>query len=134
MGPGGRMACKGLIAFCSGMLGLVGTAHAGQVDVLDVRITPTETAAFDIAVTLRHADSGWDHYANRWEIIAPDGHVLAVRTLLHPHVDEQPFTRSLRGVKIPRTMTWVRLRGHDLVHGYGGREVTLSVPHAATPR
>jgi hypothetical protein len=55
--------------------------------------------------------------------------VLATRTLLHPHVDEQPFTRSLRNVKIPAATTWVRVRANDLVHGEGGREVTVSVPH-----
>ena len=47
------------------------------------------------------ADSGWDHYANRWEVLEPEGQVIATRTLLHPHVDEQPFTRSLSGIHIP---------------------------------
>jgi len=113
------------------VLALLSTpAVAGPADVLDVAIVPgAGGSGFDIAVTLRHADSGWDHYANRWEVMAPDGEVLAVRTLLHPHVDEQPFTRRLHAVAIPRSMTWVRIRAHDLVHGYGGREVTLSVPH-----
>ena len=102
---------------------------AGQADVLKVDIRPGSAAGrFDIDVTLRHADSGWDHYANRWEVLAPDGRVLATRVLAHPHVDEQPFTRGLSGVPVPREFTWVRLRAHDLVHGYGGREVTLSVP------
>jgi hypothetical protein len=48
--------------------------------------------------------------------------------LAHPHVHEQPFTRGLSAVRIPGEFTWVRVRAHDLVHGYGGREVTLSVP------
>jgi hypothetical protein len=102
---------------------------AGQADVLRVEIQPGDAPGrYDVAVTLRHADSGWDHYANRWEVLAPDGSVLATRVLAHPHVHEQPFTRSLAGVRIPGELTWVRVRGHDLVHGYGGREVTLSVP------
>jgi len=102
---------------------------AGQADVLQVEIRPAAAGSFDIDVTLRHDDTGWDHYANRWEVIGPDGRVLATRVLYHPHVNEQPFTRSLSGVKIPGEFTWVRVRGHDLVHGFGGREVTLSVPH-----
>ena len=103
--------------------------RAGQADVLKVDIRPAaEVGRFDLDVTLRHADSGWDHYANRWEVVAPDGRVIATRVLAHPHVHEQPFTRGLSGVRIPAEFTWVRLRGHDLVHGYGGREVTLSVP------
>jgi hypothetical protein len=103
--------------------------QAGQADVLKVDIRPAaEVGRFDLDVTLRHADSGWDHYANRWEVVAPDGRVIATRVLAHPHEHEQPFTRGLSGVRIPAGFTWVRLRGHDLVHGYGGREVTLSVP------
>lgn len=103
--------------------------RAGLADVLKVEIRPaTEVGRFDVEVTLRHADSGWDHYANRWEILAPDGRVIASRVLAHPHVNEQPFTRGLSGVRIPAEYTWVRVRGHDLVHGNGGREVTLSVP------
>jgi len=102
---------------------------AGQADVLKVVILPAaEAGRFDLQVTLRHADSGWDHYANRWEVLAPDGRVIATRVLAHPHEHEQPFTRGLSGVRIPAESTWIRVRGHDLVHGYGGREVTLSVP------
>jgi len=103
---------------------------AGQSDVIAVDIRAADVpGTFDIDVTVRHADSGWDHYANRWEIVGPDGEVLATRVLHHPHVHEQPFTRSLSAVTIPAAFTWVRVRSHDLVHGYGGREVTLSVPH-----
>jgi hypothetical protein len=112
-----------------------GGALAGLADVLQAQIRPSDTPGrFDVAVTVRHADSGWDHYANRWEILAPDGSVLATRVLAHPHVHEQPFTRALTGVAIPPSYTWVRVRAHDLVHGYGGREVTLGVPQAAMPR
>jgi len=130
MGPGRRMAAARLIAtgLAAALLGLQ-SALAGEVDVLKVDIRPAaEAGRFDIEATLRHADSGWDHYANRWEILSPDGRVVATRVLAHPHEHEQPFTRGLSGVKIPAQFTWIRVRGHDLVHGYGGREVTLSVP------
>jgi hypothetical protein len=103
--------------------------YAGQADVLKATIERTAPGRFTIAVTLRHADSGWNHYANRWEVIGPQGQVLATRTLMHPHIREQPFTRSLSDVSIPIEDTWVKIRAHDLKHGYGGREVTLSVPH-----
>jgi len=124
------MVTARLIAFglAVALLGLQ-PVQAGQVDVLKVDIRPAaEPGHFDIEVTLRHADSGWDHYANRWEILAPDGRVMATRVLAHPHEHEQPFTRGLSEVRIPTEFTWIRVRGHDLVHGYGGREVTLSVP------
>lgn len=107
---------------------LCGTALAGEADVLTAQIEPQGDGLYRIAVTVRHADTGWSHYANRWEVIGPQQEVLAVRTLLHPHENEQPFTRSLNGIRIPHGFTWVKIRAHDSTHGYGGREVTLSVP------
>ena len=62
-------------------------------------------------------------------LLGPEGEIIATRRLAHPHVHEQPFTRGLSAVRIPSGFTWVRVRAHDLVHGFGGREVTLSVPH-----
>lgn len=125
------MAASRLIRFWALLVAMMqpAIADAGQADVLRVEIRPgTETGLFDIDVTLRHADSGWDHYANRWEVLGPKGEILATRKLFHPHVNEQPFTRSLSAVRIPAAYTWVRVRGHDLQHGFGGREVTLGVP------
>ncbi len=60
---------------------------------------------FDVSV--RHADTGWDHYADAWRIVDPDGNPLGTRNLAHPHVAEQPFTRSLSGVRIPEGLTEV---------------------------
>jgi hypothetical protein len=118
-----------------GVLLLPLPSGAGQADVLRVEITAAQPVGhFDIAVTVRHTDTGWDHYADRWEVIGPDGRVLATRTLFHPHVNEQPFTRALPAVPIPQTTTWVKVRAHDLVHGHGGREVTVSVPHPRPSR
>ncbi len=74
-------------------------------------------------VTVQHEDTGWEHYADLWEVLSMDGEVFATRVLTHPHVDEQPFTRSQSGIVIPEGGTQVRVRAHDLVHGYGGREV-----------
>lgn len=126
MGSHYRVAGPGLSLVL--LAGLSGSAIAGLADVLKAEISRQSDGDYRIAATLRHADTGWDHYANRWEVLGPKGQVIATRTLLHPHVEEQPFTRSLSGIKIPSTWTWVRIRAHDLVHGYGGREVTLSVP------
>jgi len=49
-------------------------------------------ARFD--VTLSHADTGWEDYADGWRVELEDGTVLGTRVLGHPHVNEQPFTRS----------------------------------------
>lgn len=103
-------------------------ATAGEADVVEVEATPTGARVYRFDVTVRHADEGWDHYADRWEVLAPDGSVLATRVLLHPHVDEQPFTRSLGGVEVPAGIGQVTVRAHDKVHGLGGREVLVDLP------
>ena len=100
---------------------------AGEADVVEVEITEASDGTFRFDATLSHRDTGWNHYADKWHIVAPDGSILATRTLLHPHVDEQPFTRSLSGVSIPETVTEVSIRGHDSVHGYGGAVIRKKV-------
>ncbi len=70
-------------------------------------------------VTVAHGDTGWDHYADAWQVLAPDGTVLGTRELLHPHVDEQPFTRSLDNVAVPADLDRVMVRARDSVHGWG---------------
>jgi len=52
-------------------------------------------------ITVSHPDSGWDHYADGWEVLDAAGNRLGYRELFHPHVEEQPFTRALRSVMIP---------------------------------
>lgn len=73
-------------------------------------------------VTIRHGDTGWDHYADGWAVLAPDGTQLGYRTLHHPHENEQPFTRSLAGVQVPPGLTEVFIRAHDSVHGWSGQQ------------
>lgn len=110
------------------MLVLAGPVMAGQADVVDVKVEQSFDHSYRFEVSVRHDDEGWNHYADRWEVLAPDGTVLATRVLMHPHVDEQPFTRSLAGVRIPEGISTVTIRAHDLVHGYGGETITLELP------
>lgn len=107
---------------------LVGVATAGEANVTHVQVRPAGVDLFSFDVTVEHADEGWDHYADAWEVVAPNGDVLGVRTLFHPHVDEQPFTRSLGGVYIPPGVTEVTIRARDSVHGFGGLELTIQLP------
>ncbi len=94
-----------------------GNAVAGEADVLDVKVLKKAAGTYDFEVTVRHADTGWDHYADKWDVVAPDGAVLGTRVLLHPHEDEQPFTRSLTGLRIPAGVDRVTVCAHDKVHG-----------------
>jgi len=101
----------------------------GKADVVDAKIKRMGNDIYWFGVTVLHRDEGWDHYADKWDVVAPDGTVLGTRTLLHPHVEEQPFTRSLDGVKIPGTVQNVIIRAHDSTHDYGGKEVAVDLPH-----
>lgn len=102
-------------------------AFSNQVEVVDVNIKPQGENQYRFDVKLRHDDQGWDHYANRWEILDTTGKILATRTLHHPHVNEQPFTRSLT-TTLPDNIKTVIIRGHDSVHQYEGKEMKVSLP------
>ncbi|MGD1925735.1 MAG: hypothetical protein ACFB03_16335 [Paracoccaceae bacterium] len=105
---------------------LFAVAHAGEPQVIDARAQFTGgTWRFD--VTVRHADTGWEHYADAWRVVGPDGTVYGTRTLYHPHVEEQPFTRSLSGVRIPADVSSVRVESRDSVHGWGATTVTVQL-------
>jgi hypothetical protein len=65
-----------------------------------------------VSVTLSHDDTGWDHFADSWRIEDAEGKVIAVRKLMHPHVDEQPFTRSLSSVVLPDGTREIFVRAH----------------------
>ena len=71
-----------------------------------------------VSVSLSHPDTGWDHYADGWEVLDADGNSLGVRVLFHPHVTEQPFTRSLSGVQIPQGANAVYIRARCNVDGW----------------
>ena len=82
-----------LAGIMGGMM-LASGAYAGGSDVVDVKVTGSGEN-FRFSVTVEHADEGWDHYADRWEVVSEDGKtVYGTRVLAHPHVNEQPFTRS----------------------------------------
>lgn len=121
------------IARGMGLLGLVlmlacGAVSAGEANVVGVKISKESAGSYRFDVTVRHDDKGWDHFANKWDVVAPDGSVLGTRELAHPHEDEQPFTRSLSGVRIPDGVEKVTLRAHDSVDKYGGVEMVVDVP------
>ena len=79
-------------------------------------------------MSVSHGDTGWDHYADHWRVLDPDGNELGKRILLHPHVTEQPFTRSLSGVHVPSHIKQITVEAHDKVHEYGGTKLVVPVP------
>ena len=124
----------------------VGTPRAGggngqaNADVVHVRAVQSADGTWTFHVTVEHPDTGWEDYADGWDVVTPDGQVLKpdegsqyTRTLLHPHENEQPFTRSQSGIAIPEGVTEVRVRAHDLVDGFGGQEVVVDLTAGSGP-
>ena len=105
---------------------IVSSLMAGNTDVVDVEIIALGDSKYRINTTLKHDDTGWEHYANRWDVMTADGTVLGSRELAHPHVNEQPFTRSLT-LTIPADIKSVTIQANDLVHGLGGKTMTVEV-------
>ena len=115
-------------------LSFVGLSYAGEADVIEVKVKKSGDDTYQFYVTVLHADEGWTHYVDKWDIVAPGGTVLGTRTLYHPHVGEQPFTRSLSGVTIDKAIHKVTIRAHDSVHEYGGKAVTIDLPQRNQPQ
>lgn len=114
------------------------TLVSGLLGLSPVRGLPDEVAVIDakadcvagrctFSATLKHADSGWKHYANHWRVLSPGGEELGKRVLLHPHENEQPFTRSLGNIKVPADLDHVIIEAHDSVHGYGGPTFKINI-------
>jgi len=109
----------------------------GNADVEFVRAV-YNGSSWTFHVTVRHLDTGWDDYADGWDVVLPDGTVLKpdsssafTRLLLHPHENEQPFTRSQSNIIIPDGITQVTVRAHDLVDGFGGQEVIVDLSQSS---
>jgi hypothetical protein len=104
-------------------------ATAGCADVIAGSIEWSGDTA-TVSATVRSSDTGWDKYADRWEVRLEDGTVLGERILTHPHETEQPFTRSLPVVSIPADTDSVLIVAHDSVAGWCGAVAEVAVPSA----
>ena len=117
---------------------LIAAALNGPASGNEVRIefvTLEERAGtWHVSVTLHHEDSGWDHYADQWRVVDEQDNLLAERVLFHPHVNEQPFTRSQSSVAIPATAERVFVEAHDKVHDCSPDRVEVNMTRSQGDR
>jgi hypothetical protein len=99
-------------------LALAGPVLADPAVVLDAKSSPSG-GTWSFSVTLSHPETGWEDYADGWRVVLSDGTILGTRELLHPHADEQPFTRSLSGVIVPPGAKKVFIEARTNVDGWG---------------
>ncbi len=109
--------------FCS--LGLPSSSDAGDVKIVDV-LVKKRGQSWNIRVMLKHEDTGWEHYADAWRVVSEDGKVLGNKLFQQPHVEEQPFARSLT-LKIPRNIHKFYIEAHDSVHGWSMNRVHINL-------
>lgn len=76
----------------------IAEARAGKADVVEAAAKRQADGSYVFVVTVRHADEGFEHFADRYDVVALDGMVIASRML-----------------------------AHDNGHGVGGREVKVRV-------
>jgi hypothetical protein len=95
--------------------------------VLAVTFEKTAENTYTVSATIRHNDTGWDNYADTFEV---KGNNIqnGLRVLTHPHETEQPFTRSQLGVV---TNGVVNVEARDNVEGLGGSEIYLDLANPA---
>lgn len=101
-----------------------------DAEILLVRARETDMEVWNFDVRIDHPDTGWEDYTDGWHVETLDGRILGVRILLHPHVNEMPFTRSQGGIRIPENVTAVQVRSHDLISGYSQDTVIIPLTEA----
>lgn len=105
---------------------LPGYTFAGDVEIVNVELEK-RYGSWQANVTLKHGDTGWEHYADAWRLVDKDGNEIGKRTLWHPHVNEQPFTRSLSNFHIPANTSVIYVEAHDKKHGWAKDRVEINL-------
>lgn len=94
-------------------------------DVVEAELEPAGDEAWSLAVTISSPYDSPERYADGWRVLAPDETVLGEHKVTHNHANEQPFTRSQRGLDIPEDVEEIIVEGRDTENGYGGETVPV---------
>lgn len=97
-------------------------------DVVAVEARAGRGQTFDFDVTVASPYDTPQRYADAFRVSGSDGRVYGERRLLHDHANEQPFTRDLYDVAIPREVETVVVQARDSRYGYGGATVEVRLP------
>jgi hypothetical protein len=107
---------------------LIASSAIADPPVIEKAVASVSANGWRFDVTLSHPDTGWEHYADGWRVLDMAGNELGLRVLVHPHVNEQPFTRSLGNVQIPSGTMQVQIQARCLVDGWAADPMTVTLP------
>jgi hypothetical protein len=97
-------------------------------DVVHVSARAHGENSFDFDVTISSPYDTAERYADAFRVMGTDGKSYGERILFHDHADEQPFTRDLYNVSIPRGVQKVIVQVRDKKYGYGGKTREFVLP------
>lgn len=124
---------KQVIFFTAVMIILSQAVLANEVEIIKIEFVQSGDS-WRVHTTLKHDDTGWEHYADAWRIVSEKGDKLGERILFHPHETEQPFTRSLSRLVIPKNMNIVYVEAHDKKHGWSKQRVRVDLTKSTGER
>jgi hypothetical protein len=102
-----------------------------DLDLREANVTAVEykdlgNGMYLFTVTLFHDDAGEaPSFADWWQVEDTSGVLLGRRILAHSH-GTQPFSRS-ETISIPVNVSTIIVRGHDMLHGYGGQAIRIDL-------
>ena len=97
-------------------------------NVLSAKVKHDGGDIFNFDVTVSSPYDTPQRYADAFRVMDKNGQVFGERKLVHDHEDEQPFTRDLYGVTIPKAVREVIVQARDQKYGYGGERVEVKLP------
>ena len=97
-------------------------------DVIAAKVRSSGPDTFDFDVTVSSPCDTSQRYADAFHVANKNGVVYGERKLWHDHADEQPFTRDLYSVKVPRGVRVVVIQARDQRLGYGGKSIEVPLP------
>ena len=115
-----------MIIFLSGFA-QTQAAEQKYPDIIDATFT-SSNGSYRFNVTVSSPYDSAKRYADAYRIMSESGEVFGIRELAHDHAYEQPFTRSVSGVKIPDDVRTLIIEGRDQQYGWGGKTFTIELP------
>ena len=113
--------------------------EGANADVLRVRALQEGETLWRFEVTIQHPDTGAKDRVDGWDLLLPDDSVVkpvpgsAFTQAIDGEISTQPEVHVQTGIVIPVDTELLRVRAHDSVDGFGGRELLIDMRTGAGP-